>query len=244
MKIAALCCTYLRPKQLGQLLRCFQLQEYEDRELLILDDAGQYESQQGDRWRLVSVAQRFASLGEKRNTAARLVSDDAAALAPWDDDDLYLPWALSASVAALQEADWSRPSLVLHADANWNFKQHQTGGLYHAGWAYRKACFWQVGGYPAASGPEDQGLMRRFERSALRQADPIAIGFRPFYVYRWGQQSQSYHISGMLSGTDDGQSAWKQLGNYVAEPAQLAAAALPFDPLHPTIDPTIYPRLF
>jgi hypothetical protein len=244
MKIAVICCTYLRPKQLGRLLRCFQLQDYENRELLILDDAGQYDNQQGDRWRLVSVSQRFPSLGEKRNAAARLVGDHVEALAPWDDDDLYLPWALSASVAALHNADWSRPALVLHADEHWRLKQYRTGGLYHAGWAYRKECFWLVGGYPAASGPEDQGLLKKFEQADVRQADPIALGFRPFYVYLWGQQSQSYHISGMLTGADEGQVAWKKLGRYVAERAQLAPVQLPFDPLCPAIDPAIYPRPF
>ena len=60
----------------------------------------------GDRWRLVSVADRFATLGEKRNAAARLAPPDADALAIWDDDDLYMPWALRASVAALR----ARPS--------------------------------------------------------------------------------------------------------------------------------------
>ena len=100
MKIAAVCCTYLRPKQLGHLIRCFERQDYADRELVVLDDAGQYEPAAGDRWRLVSVRPRFPTLGEKRNAAAGYVSPDVEALAVWDDDDLYLPWALSASVAA------------------------------------------------------------------------------------------------------------------------------------------------
>ena len=55
MKIAAVCCTYLRPKHLGWLIKCFLEQDYADRELLILDDAGQYDSQEGDRWRLIDL---------------------------------------------------------------------------------------------------------------------------------------------------------------------------------------------
>ena len=53
-----------------QMLRCFLAQDYPHRELLILDDASQYADQSGDRWRLVSVRRRFATLGEKRNAAA------------------------------------------------------------------------------------------------------------------------------------------------------------------------------
>ena len=57
MKLSALCCTYLRPAGLGQLIECFLRQDYprELRELIILDDAGQYENQSGDGWRLGSV---------------------------------------------------------------------------------------------------------------------------------------------------------------------------------------------
>ena len=110
MKIAVVCVTYNRPRQLGQMIRCFQRQDYAPRELVILDDAGQYAPTEGPGWRLTSVAERFPTLGEKRNAAARLVSPDAEALAVWDDDDLYMPWALRASAAALEHAAWSRPA--------------------------------------------------------------------------------------------------------------------------------------
>ncbi len=102
MNIAAVCVTYLRPRQLGWMIRCFLEQDYpaDKRELIVLDDAGQYEDQQGGGWRLISTGRRFATLGEKRNAAAAL-ADGVEALAVWDDDDLYLPWALSASAAAL-----------------------------------------------------------------------------------------------------------------------------------------------
>ena len=46
------------------------------RELMILDDAGQYENQEGDGWRLISIPSRFRSLGEKRNACAALASPD------------------------------------------------------------------------------------------------------------------------------------------------------------------------
>ena len=45
MKIAAVCITYLRPRQLGWMIECFLRQDYppQRRQLVILDDAGQYE---------------------------------------------------------------------------------------------------------------------------------------------------------------------------------------------------------
>jgi len=218
--------------------------------MVVLDDAGQYDDQRGDRWRLVSVGRRFASLGEKRNACAGLASADAAALAVWDDDDLYLPWALEASARALEKAEWSRPSLVLHPveaeGTQWHFRQHQTGGLYHGGWAYRRETFWRLGGYtPGLSGPEDQELMRRMEAAGTAQADPIALGWRPFYVYPWGRQSGSYHISGMLTGNDQGQTAWRRLRQYVVERAQVVPADPPwFELAAPVIVEGVFARPF
>lgn len=196
MRIAAVTVTYKRPIQLGRMLACFLAQDFEDRELVILDDAGQYESQEGDRWRLVSVARRYPTLGAKRNAAAELVSPSAEAIAVWDDDDGYLPWALRASVAALERACWSRPGLVLHAapDGSGRLVQHRTWSdrgpaskLFHAAWAFRRETFRQVGGYsPSVSNGEDQQLMRRLERAKVSEADPCRRGFPPFLVCTWG----------------------------------------------------------
>ena len=192
MKIAVVCVTYNRPRQLGQMIRCFERQDYAPRELVILDDAGQYASTEGPGWRLTSVAERFPTLGEKRNAAARLVSSDAAALAVWDDDDLYMPWALRASVAALEHAAWSRPGLVLHPQPDGSLQQHRTGGLFHSGWAYRRDAFDRAGGYPHIDNGEDQGLAERFRRLGVAQSDPLALGFPPFLVYCW---AHGMHLS-------------------------------------------------
>jgi len=236
MKIAAVCCTYLRPKQLGWLIKCFLEQDYADGELVILDDAGQYDNRQGDRWRLVSVDRRFASLGEKRNAAVELTSDDAEALAVWDDDDIYLPWALSASLAALQVAPWSRPSLVLHEGADGRLSQHRTGGLFHGGWAYTRDAFTRAGGYPPQNNGEDQALARRLRQARQQTADPCQLGFRPFYIYRWGN-SAGYHLSGM------GPKGYRKLAAGAAKKATLDIT-WPRDYRNPTILPEIKPRVF
>ncbi len=239
MKIAAVCVTYLRPRQLGRMIHCFLRQDYPAarRELVILDDAGQYANQSGEGWRLVSVPKRFPTLGEKRNAAAALVGDDVEALAVWDDDDLYLPWALSASAAALRQADWSRPSLVLHPQPDGSLRQHRTGGLFHGGWAYRRELFRQAGGYPAIDNGEDQALARRMVRAGATQADPCALGFPPFYVYCWS--GDGWHLSGM------GGDGYRRLGAVRAEKARLRivpADGLDLDP--PRILPGVFPRVF
>lgn len=238
MKIAAVCCTFLRPRALGQLIRCFELQDYplESRELVVLDDAGQYDACAGEAWRVISTARRFPTLGEKRTAAAALVSPDVEALAVFDDDDLYLPWALRASVAALARADWSRPAVVLHREPDGSLAPHATGGLFHGGWAYRREAFLRAGGYPAMDNGEDRALARRFERLGLTEADPMALGFRPFYVYTWGG---GWHLSNL--GTD----GYRRLGGLAGEKTPIPVADPPWlDLLAPRILPGVRPRRF
>jgi len=236
MKIAAVCCTYLRPRKLGHLIRCFELQDYPDRELVILDDAGQYEPTSGDRWRLISAGERFPTLGQKRNAAARHVSPDVEALAVWDDDDWYLPWALSASAAALRRAAWSRPSVVLYPRPDGVLRQHRTGGLFHGGWAYRREVFHRCGGYPAMDNGEDQALAARFIGAGIRQADPMRLGHRPFYVYVWGSGP---HLSAM------GPDGYQRLGSFPVERTKVAPSDPPgIDLRNPRILPGIHRRGF
>jgi len=240
MKIAAVCCTYLRPQQLGHMIRCFELQDYpiDKRELVILDDAGQYDNQRGEGWRLVSTSRRFRTLGEKRNAAAALISDDVDAVAVWDDDDLYLSWALRASVAALDVAPWSRPSLVLHPQQDGSLAQHETGGLFHGGWAYTCRAFHQAGGYPRANNGEDQSLAKRMMRARLEEADPIQLGFKPFYVFMWNGGG-SWHLSGM------GGDGYRRLGALGREKAALVISdTRTVNVLAPIILPGIRPRVF
>jgi glycosyltransferase involved in cell wall biosynthesis len=195
MKLAALCCTYLRPGGLGQLIECFLRQDYprELRELVILDDGGQYENQSGDGWRLVSIPHRFNSLGEKRNACAALASPDAEGFLIADDDDIYLPHWFRTQAQALQKADWSHPSLVL-LEHQESLREAETGGLYHGDWAFRKAAFQKVRGYGPHNNGEDQELADRLRASGATICDPSSLA-EPFYLDRY--ENESYHLSYM-----------------------------------------------
>jgi len=246
MKICVSTCTYKRPRSLGHLIRCFERQTHEDRFMVILDDDGSTGHLRGDRWEAVSVPRRFRTLGEKRNAVAALAPPDAEALAIWDDDDLYFPWALEATAAALDRGEWSRPSIallpIIEPPGNrWTFRQVQTGGLFHGGWAYKRDLFDRAGWYPAESGPEDQGLMRKMEALGAVAIDPIALGFRPFYVYGGPRASGVPNLSSM--GCD--QRAYDNLGRLRAVAESPAIADPPwFDLAAPEILPGIHPRPF
>lgn len=204
MKLAALCCTFRRPHTLGQLIESFLRQDYpaELRELVILDDAGQYENQSGEGWRLVSIPTRFRTLGEKRNACAALASPDVEGFLVADDDDIYLAHWFSAQAEALKQAEWSRPGLVLLEDGD-GLREVESEGLYHGGWAFRKEAFYQVRGYGPHNNGEDQELARRLHEAGVTIDDPCEHD-QPFYIYRY--DNNSYHLSYM------GDSGYRELG--------------------------------
>ena len=43
---------------------------------------------------------------------------------------------------------------------------------------------------------QDQGLAARFKKAGVPRADPIELGFEPYFVYRW-RTSGSWHLSAM-----------------------------------------------
>lgn len=201
-KLACICCTYARPRLLAEALQSYLLQDYPpDRcELIILDDAGQYASQSHaspKTWHLVSTSRRFRTLGEKRNASAALVSADVDALVVWDDDDIYLPWTLRAHATALRHAPWSRPSRVfLEKDRTGRIDVRPTCGLFHPAWAFSVELFARAAGYPFMQSGQDQGLAARFVELGVDDADPLAFGFDPYLLYRWGSTC-SWHLSAL-----------------------------------------------
>jgi glycosyltransferase involved in cell wall biosynthesis len=211
MKIAAICCTYKRPQLLAQAIESFLRQDYpaELRELIVLDVADKYAPQGGKYCRIVSVPQRFRTLGEKRNTSAALVSADVDAYCVWDDDDIYLPWHLSAAAQALADADYSIPT-SLYVDKRTRLERKDNQYLFHGAWAFRRAAFDQVCGYPFIQSGQDQGLLKRFKSAKQRRSDPIQFDDRPSYVYRW-YTAHSSHLSAMGAG------GCERLGTFAAE---------------------------
>jgi hypothetical protein len=227
--------------------------------MLILDDGGQLQHDAGShldgRLRIVSIPKRYASLGAKRNASIGMAWDyfpDITAILPCDDDDLFLPWHLSSAAKALENAEWSRPSVILSARVigdTWILTPTYTGRkddntkqrLYHPAWAMRLSAILRAGGYPPdQSGPEDQGLMRRMEADGVVEADPIALGCKPSYIYVWGASN----ISGLLNANDrNGVAAWCALCKKL-EPAKLEPWEPIFDLHSPLIAPFIRERPF
>jgi hypothetical protein len=111
--ITCLCPTYGRFERLRDAVACFLLQDYPgEKELLVLNDAPREISVRAGyalgqivwwspQWHIAvnNVPLRLETLGHKRQ--ALLQAAQTPLVAHWDDDDIYLPWHLSQTVASL-----------------------------------------------------------------------------------------------------------------------------------------------
>jgi len=202
MSIAAVCITHNRPGLLSQAVRMFQLQSCPDKEMLIFDDCGQYESGRiAENIRVVSIRQVFASLGTVRNLAVRMTDADHVAI--WDDDDVYFPWHLDACAHALASSDWAGPSVVWD---QWKpdelilskttSRTNPQDICYHGSWCYRRAAFEKVRGYPdTAVGDSDCEFARRLFAHYGPPGDTVSDLFPdPSYLYS-RDRSKTWHAS-------------------------------------------------
>jgi hypothetical protein len=202
LKMACLCVTYLRPKRVAEAIACFERQDYPEalRELVVLDDAGQYAQLAGKRWQVVSTPRRFRTLGEKRNAAAALAAPDTDAYVIWDDDDIYLPWHVSAVARALTKSPWSVPTKIyrdMFGRLELNDNDYR---YYHSAWGFTRELYQRAGGYPFAQRGEDQMFRERLEAAGATPADSSADG-EPSYVMRWFAEPGAWHFSA-IEGAD------------------------------------------
>lgn len=213
--VACLCPTYKRPECLAASVALWLMQDYpaDRRCLYILDDAGQFDRQDGEgpdgaTWHLMTTKLRFASLQEKFNVLAKGASQiPADILMPWEDDDIYLPHHISSHVAALAHgATWSRPSRVLTAVGSETLREEGSLGRMHGAWAFTRERFEQIGGYDEDFDvAKDQGFDMDFGRRLSGRdnwweaidgspADPCEHGGLT-YCYHWSPDA-AYHGSG------------------------------------------------
>lgn len=221
MKITLLTITWRRPALLGRLIECFNRQTHPDREMVVLDDAGDYPDQPaGDRWRVVSIDRRFQSLGSKRNACAALASPDTEGYLIADDDDFLFPWAMDATSQALERHPWAQPREVFEWARDGQLVRQETFSRqrpnyvdYHTGWSYRRETFESMRGYPVA-GEEDNPVRDHLTRRLGPSGNTISAAFpEPFVIY--GTPETNYRISHLyqeLRGPEMFTGAWERAG--------------------------------
>ena len=199
--VSCVCSTYNRPPHYQHLLEeaiaSFLLQDYPNKELIVLNDCfGQELICEEPGVRVVNVAERFPSIGDKQNAAVGLARGEL--IAPWDDDDISLPWRLSLSVERLGDGEYFNPRCYWYLDNDGLHSDHPVGYANNAS-LFRRAAFEGVGGYPSVSFGTDAALDAAFSGLAHAAVDPLR-GDKElrrsewFYIYRWGVSP--VHMSG------------------------------------------------
>lgn len=217
MKVSCLCPTYnrvpTRQYLLEEAIESFVRQDYPDKELLILNDnSQQILTCAAPNVIIINVPQRFQSLGEKYNALVGLSS--GWLLAPWEDDDISLPWRLSLSVRALAvaDADYYNPRRYwFYQDAKYHHQHKQ--GVGHACSVYTRHAFTLAGGYPFISGAQDMVFDRKLLHMAVSCGAPVNDSpelhiSKWFYIGRW--DTGSSHLSGNM----DHEKYYARAGNH------------------------------
>jgi hypothetical protein len=219
--------TYNRPPThqhlLEEAIESFLRQDYPNKELLLLNDCeGQVLLFDHPRVRIFNIPNRYPTLGDKRRALAELATGDF--IAPWDDDDISLPWRLSLSVERIGDAGYYNPQRYWYSEPDGLHHDHGVGNS-HISSLYSRAAFKASGGYPSLTLGEDQvmhqNLMTKLPRRDLRVRE-LGTADLPieewFYIYRWGVSP--VHLSGVA---DEGfyeevGKATVQKGRYALQP--------------------------
>jgi len=197
-------------------------------ELWILDDAGQIPSQsggpEGQRWHVISEAERYPTLPAKYTRLVELARPIADAYVVWDDDDVYLPWHVAVHARTLDPdigADvsgnrwasrpaeaWSHPREVLSTAGRRSLDEppaiEASASRFHGSLAIRRDCLDTLGGWIQTDRATfDQEMIGALIRHS-KAGNPCEI-HPPSYVYRWGDTGR-HHCSGVMNRPD-----WYQL---------------------------------
>lgn len=185
MKVSCLTATYGRYTQLCRAVSCFLAQDYQAKELIILNTHP------------VPVVAPFPGvrvfnepnhndLGSCRNRLLELAEGDF--INTWDDDDWWFPWHLSQAMAKIGDYPGWKPAL------SWFYQPHNgvaipQGNAFEASIVFRKSEV-EKHGYRPGQGDEHSPLF----------SIPIKVEDVPYekmsYVYTWGMGM--HHASGSL----------------------------------------------
>ena len=187
----SVCCpTYKRPELLAEFYDCFLKQDYpiNRRELIILDDAGQFIpfEDRVNRVRLISLTEKYTTIGEKRNAFLQFISPESDFYVPADDDELYYPYWLRTLGENARNADVIAPIRCLE----WKWRRdpifvHSQYQFLHAAHAIRLDALRSIGGYPQYPRQEDCAMFSRLEQSQTRKVY-VPVQSRAYFVSRRG----------------------------------------------------------
>jgi glycosyltransferase involved in cell wall biosynthesis len=190
MRVLVICITYGRLPFLGRAVASFLNQDYDNKELLIINDdknvqlSCKHNNWDGDKISIINLNKRL-SLGSKRNLGVSFGNYDI--YMPHDDDDVFLPKRISNHVSKhIEHPEISlyshESSYILYGD-QFSIAPNPPSAI-----SYTKKGWMDAGGYPDINAGEDQALYENIHHKLI-ETNPDNID----YVYNWG--GINYHAS-------------------------------------------------
>jgi hypothetical protein len=189
--VTCLCPTYGRLGRLRDALACFLRQDYAGEvRLIILNDApapvilGRGHTAVS----VLNAPSRYPTLGHKRQALLEMASTPL--VAHWDDDDVYLPWHLTAIVGALLSHPGARCAKPGSAWLGWGPPgRWELRGVrrntFEGQMVFDRDRALELGGYPPIDSGQAAALLAAFRRGGelhTYDSPPHELS----YIYRWG----------------------------------------------------------
>jgi len=216
MKLTAICPTYGRVPDdtfmLEEAIYWFMRQDYDDKELIILNDAKEQELVcLTPNVYCLNLSNRFDTLGDKYNYLCQIADGDV--IVPWEDDDISLPGRLTQIANHLKgQYEYWKPGGAFFQSGQDNLTLCSPGNVFHNASGYKKT-YAKRHPYPSVSGPQDAMFDAKALQLARFNSLRLALPSEFQYVYRW------QHGSGKqpnLSGHSDTDAAYRNRPTPVA----------------------------
>jgi len=187
---SCVCVTFNRPKLLEELLFCFLQQDYENKELIILNDQPDVKYVYNDpRVKIYNLSNRFPSLGAKREYSKKLTSGEYIFIT--DDDDIYYSNHISKLLGhhvKFPEYDIIANKKRYYSEWNESVELVQVWNMPFNGACISKK-YWDNTSFPLdKSCAEDKDFIENAKVLNIDDEEPT-------FHYRWGLDV--YHISGL-----------------------------------------------
>ncbi len=158
--ISVLVPTYGRTRLLPEIMESFARQDYERKEMVILNDHPRqtlvYDGPESIR--IINRSMRYATLGDKRNALL------AEALHPivtyWDDDDIYLPYRLANGISLWRQGYRASIEGRMWVDVGEDHLLYSDPVSPMAGMLVEMRAAVEVGGFPAQQSCADVEMVR------------------------------------------------------------------------------------
>lgn len=202
-KIQCLTATYGRLSKLSEVVSCFLDQDYEKKELIILNN---HPNPLQCSFSNVKIYNEpvYPTLGDCRNRLIELADGDF--IRTWDDDDLFLPWTISQGIEYIKNYPAWKPK------KSWFWHKEKPPELaenvFEAAMIVRTDIAKKYGYLLQSGGNEHETLLKGIDKEGGCKIDDVAN--QASYCYRWGWGE--WHISGSLGSNsiENRTKTWKE----------------------------------